>query len=244
MDPLSEDEIITLLKNSNCSDRQVLQILNDLKKKWGRKIVTPNIRKLLTERKTILDQFFDVEIVMFFDKDGVQKEANVTFCNDVVQFIEFVCLHRGVEIEIGLDEGKGRFTIMYSCISRDPDPEDFKGTGVKKSFVLACSEQVSETYDNVKILFELIKMEKVRNVKFVCDLKMQNILLGLTSHASKFPRPYGLCTKEKDGKWKKGEVRCFGDISKQSELWRKETGGDRRKLKGSATLFLSYSKIA
>ena len=84
---------------------------------------------------------------MFFDKDGVQKEANVTFCNDVVQHIEFVCLHRGVEIEIGLDEGKGRFTIMYSCISRDPDPEDFKGTGVKKSFVLACSEQVSETYE-------------------------------------------------------------------------------------------------
>ena len=50
---------------------------------------------------------------------------------------------------ISLDEGKGRFTFMYLCSSNSVNQDDFRDSGVKKSFVLACAENVPERYQNV-----------------------------------------------------------------------------------------------
>ena len=232
MIPLNEDDILKMLKNSNCSDQQVLKILSDLKQKYGKQVVTPNINKSLKDRKALLNDFFKVEKVTFFDKHGLEFQANVTNCKYIKEFVEFVCLHRDVDIEdcdhlIGLDEGKGRFTLMYSCISKNPDSLDYKESGVKQSFVLACAEEVPETYEN---LFQIIQLKEIK-AKFVSDLKLQNILLELTSHSSKFPCPYGHCFKNCDGTWSKGNDKSFGEISQYSNKWKVETGGDRKRLK-------------
>ena len=78
MIPLNEDDILKILKNSNCSDQQVLKILSDLKQKYGKQVVTPNINKSLKDRKALLNDFFKVEKVTFFDIHGLEFQANVT----------------------------------------------------------------------------------------------------------------------------------------------------------------------
>ena len=99
-----------------------------------------------------------------------------------------------------------------------------------QSSILCCAEQIPELYVNAKIMYDLIHLREV-SAKFVCDLKLINILLGLSSHASKHPCPYGTCYKGQDGMWVSGEQRSFASISNHRENWREQTGGDRKKLK-------------
>ena len=58
MDPLTEDEIIDIIKDLSISDRVLLQILGHLRKKWGRKVVTKNIKNCLRDRKLLVADFF------------------------------------------------------------------------------------------------------------------------------------------------------------------------------------------
>lgn len=214
-------------------------MLSELKKKYGSDVVTPNMKNLLRDRKTLLDEFFDVKCHSFFDKSGQQIEANVVYCKNASNFIDYVCHFRGVNREeadhlIGMDEGKGRLTLTYSCIPKTADSNNntpFKAAGVMQSFVLCCVENVPETYENAKIVFDLTHLREVEcTVKIVCDLKLSNIILGLTSPASKYPCPYGECCKGKDKEWIKGESRSFASIAKHKDNWQKETNGNRKKL--------------
>ena len=61
----------------------------------------------------------------------------------------------------------------------------FKDMGVKKVFVLAIAPKTPETYLNMKILIEKIKLNKLKNYIMVADLKLVNIILGLGTHSSK-----------------------------------------------------------
>ncbi len=239
LQPLSEQDVVDMIKKTSSSDRQVLSMISDLKKKYGNDIVTPNIQILLRDRKSLLDDFFKVKSEVFFDKCGKEKRANVVYCKNTNDFIKFVCDFRGLNPEdvdhlVGLDEGKGRFIITYSCIPRlettNINNNNFESSGAKQSFILCCAEQIPELYVNAKIMYDLIHLREV-SAKFVCDLKLTNILLGLSSHASKHPCPYGTCYKGPDGIWVSGEQRTFASISNHSENWREQTGGDRKKLK-------------
>ena len=58
VEPLTEDEVISLIKDANLSDRKMLIILQKIREKWGRKSITGNIRNHLVNRKKILNTFF------------------------------------------------------------------------------------------------------------------------------------------------------------------------------------------
>ena len=64
--PLDEDDVISMVKDVNLSDRQLLQILTKIRAKWGSHMVTSNIKTTLKERKQIVSHLFDVELL---DKD-------------------------------------------------------------------------------------------------------------------------------------------------------------------------------
>ena len=56
--PMTEAEIIDLIKDNNLSDKQLLSICKFLRNKFGREVITPNISLKLIKRKSLLDQFF------------------------------------------------------------------------------------------------------------------------------------------------------------------------------------------
>ena len=61
----------------------------------------------------------------YFDKQGQEKE-NVVFCKNVTGFVDFIHEFIGISPNecdhlIGMDEGKGRLTLMYYCIPKNQD---------------------------------------------------------------------------------------------------------------------------
>ena len=66
----------------------------------------------------------------------------------------------------------------------------YKDSGVKKLFIIAIVEGILETYENVKSILNLLGLESIDFVISATDLKLANILLGLSSHSSRYRCPY------------------------------------------------------
>ena len=63
-DPLTEEEVIEMIQDANLSDNTMVKILKKLRKKWGMKAITPNIRRQLIKRKTITNKFFTCRLLI------------------------------------------------------------------------------------------------------------------------------------------------------------------------------------
>ena len=83
--------------------------------------------------------------------------------------------------------------------------------GPKHSIILASDCYVLETYHNIKVLFNLLEVEKL-NFKLSTNLKLVNIIIGKQLAACKFPCPYGNCIRNENYGWSKGENLFFNDL--------------------------------
>ena len=157
MNPLTESEVISIINNASLSDRQFHIIHEELQKKWGSSIKTPNITAALAMRKKIFADLFDKVKHTFEDKAGTIDRTAI-ICNDVKTTVERVCKYRGLDIAeydniIGIDDGKDMLKIVLSMVRKDrsveKDKQDtteenededikrFKESGVKKVIILA-----------------------------------------------------------------------------------------------------------
>ncbi len=64
-----------------------------------------------------------------------------------------------------------------------------KITGVNKMIMLCTVPEVAETYENMKILFDLIKINSIP-FKFISDFKLMLIVNGMQTASSTWPSPY------------------------------------------------------
>ena len=85
-----------------------------------------------------------------------------------------------------------KFSDEFKC-------QNAKNTSVKKLIILAIVPNVSESYENVHQIFQLLNFDKIdkdyHKIRYAADLKMINILLGLMSHSSAHPCSW--CTIDK-----------------------------------------------
>ena len=78
--------------------------------------------------------------------------------------------------------------------------------------VLAIVEKLPERYENIKTLMELLNIEKF--TFFVCcDLKLQNVIVGIQAHGSTYPCAYCF-GKRPDYPDARSRPRTFGEIRK------------------------------
>ena len=62
------------------------------------------------------------------------------------------------------------------------DKEQFKDTSTKRVIILAHVDDIPENYHNISIILEKLNIHQLyMEYKLVSDLKLYNILLGLTS---------------------------------------------------------------
>ena len=133
----------------------------------------------------------------------VLKKVKKTFicCNDVEGLVAHIKEKRGYDLEaeeddllikLGLDSGRGFLKLcltMEQLKSSEEFTEEkkkrprheqrFKDGGVKKLIILALVENCLETYDNVKVLMDILGINTLSFSKcFSVDLKMDNIMLG------------------------------------------------------------------
>ena len=110
-----------------------------------------------------------------------------------------------VEMKVGVDGGGGFLKITLNIIDLEECAETpqkrakysdgiekskLKSTGVKKLIILSLAPDISETHENMYVLWNLLQIQNALQkhiMRFATDLKMANILLGLMSHSSSHP---------------------------------------------------------
>ena len=120
--PLTEEDVIEMVRDGNLSDRQVLKILVILRRRWGKKAITPNMQKLLKERKELLDHLFTVELLAaedelhFLNKDDMPITRYLVYCTDLLALTEAKQVLEEEEYEsvIGIDDGKDLLKVHVS----------------------------------------------------------------------------------------------------------------------------------
>ena len=246
--PLTEEEVIGLIKDNNLSDRQVLNICHFLRQKWGREVISPNIAATLRKRKTILDQFFTLTTlnakskVHFKKKNGKAISRSVTYCHDLPGLIAFKKLVEDIDDTkemmnvIGMDDGKKVLKIVWNwSLTMEQDKGKNKFMGPKRCIILAAVSKVKETHHNIGVLMEITKINEVEYALSM-DLKLVNISIGICSHSSKYPCPYGECYKDSQGNWIKGQDRTICNIRENRRTWMRRS----RSKKGKRTNLKKY----
>ena len=120
---------------------------------------------------------------------------------------------------VGVDDGKKTLKIVWNwSLVKKKDIGKRKFMGPKRSIILAVVSKVQETHYNIEVLMKLTNLNEV-DYKLSMDLKLVNISIGICSHTSKYPCPYGECYKDDQGNWMKGPDRTVTNIREHRRRW-------------------------
>ena len=235
---ISADDVDKLRSEFNLSlnvTRGIASSLRSMTK--DRKFFEPDLANKLITKNHLLDKYFSTRICDFIHIKSNKKTAapeKVVYCNDINGLISFIKSKRSeddVHLKVGVDGGGGFLKICLSVQKRistlesdDSDAESdtaqskdkFKDSGVKKIFVLAIAPGVQENYENISILWSLLKINEL-DCSVAADLKLANILMGIMNHSCKFPCTW--CYAEKGKLEKCGEDRTIGNSLSNYQNW-------------------------
>ena len=168
---------------------------------------------------------FDRDIEVNGTKYSERFYQHVIIVNDISGFVDHIVQQRNLNnesivVRIGLDGGGGFFKVCLSVYDLDAEEEppvvktlskNYIDTGVKKVFIIGITPDVPEKYANVKKVCTSIGLSSLnRKFSIATDLKLCNILLGLMSHASRYPCCW--CDIDKNNLDKKGNQRTFKSL--------------------------------
>ena len=111
-----------------------------------------------------------------------------------------ISFHKNVIlITSGVDSGRNFFKVCLTIHSKDENPKvqpnkksfskQYLNSGVKKVIILAAVENCCELYENVKEVFEALKLDEIDFV-FCADGKMQNASMGMSAPSCTHPCIY------------------------------------------------------
>jgi hypothetical protein len=176
---------------SGISQRQTLKFVQFLRKDVK---VEPNLKTHLAKLNIIHQDLFDI-----IEDTTLQKDDSipVIYCKNVTALADRILddrklSHQDVFLRVSIDEGQSFLKVSASLVIKNPAKEqkdDYKSTGVKRTFLLAISP-VQEKYNSVAVLLSLIKLEDISpqyQVVFTQDLKCFNLVMGIGAHSSKHP---------------------------------------------------------
>ena len=216
-EPINNEIFKQMQINEGLSDKSVRRIQTVVRESMGHSSVQTGLREELSDDPKVLEKYFKTEMLPFEvrnEDSGETETVNKKICysKDLPGFKEFVKESRNYtnepDLKVGIDGGGGSFKVTLNMTEKKQQTADdvksppkkrtakhikkrHKDSGVKKLFIIAIVEGILETYDNVKSILKLLGLE---NIDFVIatDLKLANILLGLSNHASRHRCPY--CT--------------------------------------------------
>ena len=115
---------------------------------------------------------------------------DVVVVKDVAKMVQYAVEQRGMDekrtvVRISIDGGGGSLKILGSIFHENEEMDGGLLTGVNKVLILGYTEELQETWHNLRILLELLKLDTVK-YRLAADLKLINILLGISSHSGKY----------------------------------------------------------
>lgn len=229
--------------NSGLSSNVVLRIANDLRVGGRkRKLFEPHLKEKLKAHNHTLDSYFSVHEIetvhLIRDKRTITKQPFV-FCSNVEQLCQFVEKKRECErphLKIGIDGGGGFLKITLSiqdmerrtenksrqCYEDGVAAKRFKDSGVKKIFLIGLIPVTQENYENVRMLWFILRINEISRWTVATDLKLANILLGIMNHASNHPCTW--CNAKKGHLNECGEYRTLKECAENYTAWQAAGG--------------------
>ena len=188
-DPVPLKEIQQLQKDTNSSLKSGKKIIS-FTNKFG-KAEKGSYAKIEASTK-IFDNDFDVKNVDFTHK-GVIKKRYLVYVKDISQYVFKLIKRRNLELSqtlilIGSDGGgtDTSFKVTLNIINLlEDESEKRKSSGSDRSQILAEVAGISENYENIKKIFEIIKIWDIKHFS-TNDLKVDMIILGKQSCSCKF----------------------------------------------------------
>ena len=206
---ISKGTFENIASATDMSNQKVKLVASEFRKSEGRKGIESGFAADLSKiPQEIIKKYFKTVYVPFQvmnNKNLEMQRRKFVFCHDLTGYIKHIKKERGisedVEIEqkIGIDGGGNFFKTCINIIEKKKPEKSppkkkqnkskkYKDGGVKKLLIIAIVQDIAETYFNAKTILKLLEIEKIDFV-IATDYKLCNILLGLSSHASKFRCP-------------------------------------------------------
>ena len=245
----------------NASNTQMKGVANWLRATFKkRSIVSTGYKDHLVEETSKLSDLYHVnESISLDGEGGVDVKRPIIYAN-CEEIVERVCIERGYlgspSITVMADGGGGFFKVCCTIIPEDYDFDAVrmenstrstydeggsvrkgKPTGVTRVILLAIVPEIKETHKNLKIIFDLIKLNNI-SFNIVSDYKVQLIILGLQTATSSFPCPYCYVTLSELADLRYSEEnlepkkeRTFGSLQEDHNDFMTKLNGDKKKAK-------------
>lgn len=223
---ITANDLRDLQRDTNISNVQLRTFSKFVRDKTkSRSIIEPYAYEKNISMSHRLDEYFEVSTFDFTTKKKEiekTKSSSAIICNDLISFIEKVMDERNVydfHLNFGIDGGGGslKFTLSVQSKKLYKDEnykrksiDEFKDTGVKKLFIIALAPKIEENYTNVELIYSKLNLNDCFNnfsSTLTTDLKLTNVITGLTSSSSCCPCPY--CEASKDNLHSCGVLRTL-----------------------------------
>lgn len=198
-------------KDLNLSDRQTEKVSRILRSDNVK--VEPNTRKFLSDVDQHLAEEYEtvtmeMEVLKEIEVKGKQKKnkgkvtrkkkivvkemKDVAIVKDATKFLNMVIKERGLSPETAVtrvvpDGGGGSFKVVASTYDSDhnSDGPGELNTGVNRLLPLAVAESCPERHFNIRQILDHLKLHNVQGLFIVGDLKIYNVMLGISAHGGK-----------------------------------------------------------
>ena len=202
---LSLSALIGIQNKTNLSNNKMRQLASYLNSTVPTVKVEKNFQQNFAEHGRKMEKFFVAREEELMSKEGSIMRT-VVYCSNLEEFVWHILDQRSLAppdalIKISLDGGGRFFKVCLQLVNllesgKRTKSEGYLSTGVKKIFIVAIVEGISESFFNISQILSLLNTKKVHHL-IVCDLKVANILCGLQGHASKHPCCFCEVTKER-----------------------------------------------
>lgn len=175
----------------------MIKLTNLLRCTVGKKSVPAHIIKHLSDKSKTLDTFYNTGRFEFdTGTDKTSKQIRPVVWANATELLDCIIDRRNiignVMIKVLADSGQGFLKLSMTVLPEDySDEKDNKRkmTSVHKLLILCVVPDIKESYDNLKLIFDLTQLNDIP-YKFACDFKLLLIVNGQQTATASFPCPY------------------------------------------------------
>lgn len=236
----TEEKLDNFFSNMGPSSRNMKKFVNFLRCGGGKNCVPSYYTNHMSERAKSLQNIYKSGVFEFDVEKNQPKVKRHVVWADAEELLQTVVENRNFvgnyHVKVMADFGKEFLKVSMSVWPEDDSEEDCddqfqkrstyaeggscsktaKFTSVKKLLLLCVVPQVKETYENMKLLFELIGINKIP-FRFVSDLKLLLILIGQQTATATYPCPYCCISltdlRNKSNSIKTSDLKTFKNLN-------------------------------
>lgn len=162
------------------------------RKLMGRAAAEPGIEKSIKIDSNKMAEQMGIANFTAMKKNGkniTYDTVTAAYVTNVPAFVANVIEERKIKDpvdKIGMDGGQGSFKVMLSVVDKSTSMEK-PVDSVKDAFLLFVGFKIQENRFNVKHIWNLLKLDDLKDYVIVVDLKLANLLVGIMGHSSKHP---------------------------------------------------------